>query len=98
MSNEIKIISSQRYLDQDIVDSKVITEDITLPAYLLEINGEKYAILADGHHRRAAAIAAGFNVSYDVKSHPEMLTGEALMDATYNDSDFYFIETGVLVF
>lgn len=99
MSNDkIKIISSQRYLDESIVAEKVITGPICLPAYAVEIDGVQYAVLADGHHRRAAAIEAGVEVSYEIKSHPEYLTGEALLEAMYNDSDYYDIETGSLVF
>lgn len=55
-----KIITSQHYLNDEIVAGKLAAADfaVTLsPAF--EIDGETYAVLLDGHHSLAAALLAG---------------------------------------
>lgn len=54
------IITSQHYLNDEIVAAKLAAADyaVTLsPAF--EVDGETYAVLLDGHHSLAAAIQAG---------------------------------------
>lgn len=58
----MKVISSQRYLNYDIVDTKAeeIKNEtvITLPVInsgLKDNTGEELFILVDGHHRKEAA-------------------------------------------
>lgn len=61
----MKVISSQRFLDYDIVDEKLAemesagVESITLPiinAGMTDLEGNDLYILIDGHHRKEAAV------------------------------------------
>ena len=68
----MKIISSQRYIDEEIVEQKIeeIKNDefITLPiidAEMQDLNGNDLFILIDGHHRKEAAEALGLEVRYE---------------------------------
>jgi acetyl esterase/lipase len=55
-----KIITSQDYIDAEIVASKLAARDFAVfvsPAF--EIEGERMCVLLDGHHSLAAALDAG---------------------------------------
>ena len=91
------IISSQHYIDWDIVETKMdelqgMTE-VEIPCYYVgEIDGEEYAMQADGHHTLMAARELGIEVRYVVDDDPEGLTGEELLDARWMDGDWYDVE------
>lgn len=94
------IISSQHYLNADIVDAKVEAlrasgvSSITVPCvYVGEINGTEYALQSDAHHTLAAARILGLPVEFNVNDDPEGLTGEALLTIRYMDGDYYNVET-----
>lgn len=95
------IISSQRYLDDDIVQAKRAAGDYVItvsPEF--EVCGEMVRVLIDGHHSYAAAIADGVK--------PEIAEADALQDdrigllpdadayleASYMGDDWYDISTG----
>lgn len=93
------IISSQRFINEEIVTEKISSlaglNKITLPVF--DVNDENLgdmAILADGHHTLEAAKRLGITVAFDHIDHPEKLTGERLLEECYFDSDYYDIETG----
>ena len=94
----MKVISSQRYLDENKVAEKV--EELkaerveTLELEVWEVGIEDLYILKDGHHRLAAAKELGIKVEFVEGSHPEGLTGENLLEQSWIDSDWYYIETG----
>ncbi len=94
----MKVISSQRYLDENKVAEKVDelkAERVeTLELEVWEVGFEDLYILKDGHHRLAAAKELGIKVEFVEGSHPEGLTGENLLEQSWIDSDWYYIETG----
>ncbi len=92
------IISSQHHIDWNIVEHKM--EELSgqafveIPCYEIgEIDGEEYAIQADGHHTMTAARELGIEVRFSFSPDPESLTGEAALDARWNDGDWYNVET-----
>ena len=93
------IISSQRYLDYNIVDAKIEElagqTEITLGTWSVEIDGEKMEVLFDGHHALAAAKELGIIVKFESTEHPEKLSGTDLLDASWLDSNWYDIETEI---
>lgn len=100
----MKVISSQRHLNFDIVDQKIeeikCLDFVTLPiidAEMTDMDGNDLYILVDGHHRKEAAEELGIEIRYEVVKNEHGVTGEALLDACYNDSDWYDVETGDLI-
>lgn len=97
------IISSQRYLDESIVDEKIAAEDFEVmlsPAF--DIDGETYQVILDGHHSFAAAKQAGvtpFFWTADCGDHDAiglLDSGKAddFLLAVHMGSDYYNAETG----
>jgi hypothetical protein len=97
------IISSQRYLDENIVAEKIAAEDFEVmlsPAF--EIDGETYQVILDGHHSFEAAKQAGVAPSFwvaDCGDHDaigllETCTADDFMLAVHMGSDYYNAETG----
>jgi hypothetical protein len=96
----MKIISSQHFIDWEIVEAKMAelteaeAEKVTIPcSYVGRIDGEEYAMQNDKHHTMAAARELGLEVVYDIQEDSEGLTGEDLLAARYNDGDWYDVET-----
>lgn len=99
----MKVVSSQDYIDWDIVEEKKAemiadkTDKVVLPCWEIgEVEGVEMAILADGHHRYQAAKELGIDVEFDFIDEPEGLTGEEALDAHYNNCDWYYVETSDL--
>lgn len=95
------IISSQKYLNDEIVAEKkaaLIESGVTsvcIPCHTVgEIEGIEYIAICDGHHTRAAAIELGLSIEYSVSADSEGLTGDAYLSARWNDSAWYDMETG----
>lgn len=93
-------ISSQHYLNPDIVDAKIAqlleasSTEVVIPfLYAGEINGVEYAVQSDGHHTLQAAKELGIAIKYEVSDDPENLTGEALLGARYLDGDYYLVDS-----
>ena len=100
----MKVISSQRHLNFDIVDQKIeeikFLDFVTLPIIdteMTDLDGNDLYILVDGHHRKEAAAEIGIEIRYEEVKNVHGVTGEALLDTCYNDSDWYDVETGDLV-
>lgn len=100
----MKIISSQRYIDYDIVESKMEEikdcEYITLPiidAEMKDLDGNDLFILVDGHHRKEAAEELGIEVKYEEVRNEYYLVGDDLLLQCYMDSDWYYVDNGYLV-
>ena len=64
---------------------------------MTDMDGNDLYILVDGHHRKEAAEELGIKIRYEEVKNVHGVTGEALLDACYNDSDWYDVETGDLV-
>ena len=93
----MKIISSQHFIDWNIVEKKMGqlsgSDFVEIPCYEIgEIEGEEMAIQADGHHTMAAARELGIEIRFVFSEEPEGLTGEAALDAHWNDGDWYDVE------
>lgn len=102
---ETTVISGQRYLDDKIVEAKIAElqglEAVCIPVTSGEIDGVKYSIIRDGHHRLAAARVLGLAVEFAevaLNDDPRGIDfAEFIVDHCYADSDFYDIHTGVNV-
>lgn len=56
----MKLITSQHYLNEDIVAEKIADEDFEVQVSpTFEIDGEEYAVILDGTHSYYAAMQAG---------------------------------------
>lgn len=100
----MKIISSQRYINYDIVDCKIDelknSKKVVLPiidADLKDEEGNDLFILVDGHHRKEAAEELGILVEYVEVENEHGCVGEQLLEACWNDSDWYYVDSGYLV-
>lgn len=96
----MKIISSQHYIDSNIVDEKEkalkISEatKVTITClYAGYVDGEETAVVWDGHHTIAAAKRLGLDIEFDVVADPEGLIGEDLLNIRQYDGDYYFART-----
>lgn len=98
---DTKIISSQRYLNDEIVEEKKLElmkseiDSVDVPIYEVGVIDEiEYYMIADKHHTRAAALELGLKINYVVIPDSEGLSGNALLEARWIDSPYYDIETG----
>ena len=94
----MKVISSQHYIDWNIVDKKMDeiagSEFVEVPCYEIgEVDGEDFAIQADRHHTMVAARELGIEIRFVFSPEPEGLLGESALDAHRNDGDWYYVET-----
>ena len=94
----MKVISSQHYIDWDIVEAKMRAilndEFVEIPCYEIgEVDGEELAIQADGHHTMAAARELGIEIRFVFSADPEGLSGDAALSARWMDGDWYYVET-----
>ena len=101
------LISSQRFLDQEIVQGKIDNNDFEVQvSTVFEIDGTNYQVIMDGHHSYHAAIQSGHKPVfveqsvYDNDNIQLLLDGnkEDFLFAVYIDSDYYNIETGKNIF
>ncbi|MDD5534098.1 MAG: hypothetical protein PHC52_15000 [Syntrophales bacterium] len=100
------IISSQRYLDGDIVQAKRAARDyaVTLSPEF-EIDGRRMQVVLDGHHSLAAARADGVEPRYKiagVSTCDDVALLESSVDdfmaSVWIDSDWYDVATGQNIF
>ena len=97
----MKVISSQKYIDDEILNEKIEQirdlEYIELPIINVEMqdeDGNDLFVLIDGHHRKEAAQQLGIDVRYEEVPNYHNLTGVELLNAIYMDSDYYYVDTG----
>ena len=96
-------ISSQRFLDQNIVNAKIAASDfVVMTATIIDDDGEEYAVIIDGHHSFEAAKQTGnepvFEESdYNYQSEVEFIGFDDWMEQHWIDSEWYNIETDGLV-
>ena len=90
------IISSQRYINNEILNQKIkMMEDQRPECVFLETweTGFDAEILFDGTHTFTAATQLGIPVKFHAIPHPEGLTGADLLEQAWMDSDWYDVET-----
>ena len=97
------IISSQRHIDDASVETKRKDRDYTVTiGKAIEIDGETYRVVIDGHHSLAAARADGVDPVM-VEASVTDCDREAIddvddyLESHWIDSDWYDIETGETV-
>lgn len=99
-------ISSQRYLDDDVVAEKLANEDFVVSVSpWFEHDGLTMRVVLDGHHSLAAAKEAGVSPEYvELDSQDSDKIGlidrgefDLFLESAWMDSDYYDIETGVCV-
>lgn len=100
------LISSQRYLNMDIVNDRASRfKRFVVNVYPIVLRGTQYTIIMDGHHNYAAAKIAGVAPDYRPigKKVMKILAGmsveerEALLINNVTDSNYYVVETGEVV-
>lgn len=102
----MKTISSQRYLDEEIVAAKIAAGDFDVavsPSF--EVDGETFRVVLDGHHSLEAARQVGvapIYTEYTATEHDAiaLLDGgdiEAFLEAVHMGDDYYDVATGLTV-
>lgn len=89
------IISSQRHLNESIVEDKRANKDydvIISPEF--EIEGETYAVVIDGHHSLAAAKKDGTEPVYIVGNASEHHDAIGLLDSGQIDDFLDVVSMG----
>jgi hypothetical protein len=96
------IISSQRFIDNDILCSKIAALESDRPAEIVlqawDVKDHDCAVLFNGHHTLEAARQLEIPVRFEVIDHPENIEGDNLLEQAWMDSDWYEVETGQLFF
>lgn len=100
----MRVITSQNYINWDIVSRKmealkdIGSVELTVwTTGLQNEDGDDLVILADGHHTYQAAKELGIEVKFVEDPHPEGVTGEALLDLAWMDSDWRYLDNNNLV-
>lgn len=100
----MKVITSQGYIDDAIVESKkellAGAASVDLVVWTTGIqndNGDELCVLSDGHHTYEAAKELGLEINFVETEHPEGITGEQLLDVAWMDSDWHYLDTKKLV-
>lgn len=99
----MKTISSQRYINDDIVAEKISAVDFEVmvsPSF--EIDGEIYRVVLDGHHSLFAAKSAGADPVFfeaDSTDHDavSLITNgdvEGFLSAVHMGDDYYDTDNG----
>ena len=102
----MKTISSQRYIDAEIVSAKIAAKDFEVgvsPSF--EVDGEAFRVVLDGHHSLEAARQAGVSptyTEYTATDHDAIClldSGdiETFLEAVHFGDDYYDVETGITV-
>jgi hypothetical protein len=103
----MKLISSQRYLDEETVEQKIRDNDFTVyitPEF--ELEDEKVCAIIDGHHSLEAAKRAGVEPTYvEMDKHDDERIGYILsgdideyLQAAFAGDRWYDVENGWDIF
>jgi len=100
---DVALISSQDYRDPEIVERKRAAGDYTVRhSPILEIDGERLAVVLDGHHSYEAARLDGVEPDYvelSVQEHDAIAILEggdpvAFLGAVQDGVDWRYLDTG----
>ena len=91
-------ISSQKYLDEEIVNKKLLAADFDVLVATIEYDGEIYEIIIDGHHSLAAAKLVGIEPNfeesdYEYQQEVDFIGFDNWLELHWIDCDWYNIET-----
>lgn len=98
----MQTISSQHYLDDEIVAAKLAARDFeVLVSPVFEAAGVTVRVVLDGHHSLAAAKLAGVEPEYttadatanDAVGLLDQGDAETFLQATWVDGDYYDVDT-----
>jgi hypothetical protein len=104
--NSPPLISSQRYLNREVVLRKAATFDVFIVRTLdIELRGTRYRVLLDGHHNLAAARMLGIEPRWKgpppkferIMKRMRQAEFTAFMINNLTDCDWYFHDTGEVV-
>ena len=100
------LITSQHYLDEEIVAEKIANEDFRVQVSSeFEIDGVAYRVVLDWHHSLAAAIEAGVDAEIEEMSASDnnrvslLDSGdiESFIESCWHDGDYMFAVSGAYV-
>lgn len=88
----MRYITSQHYLNDDIVAEKSASCDYVVDYITVEIDGEEYRIVVDGNHSLAAALADNaspvFEHDESVQAEYADMTAEEVLERCWMDGDY----------
>jgi uncharacterized ParB-like nuclease family protein len=95
------LISSQRFLDENTVEQKQADEDYTVQYALVEVEGQEYMVVVDGHHSLEASKRDGAEpdleeCELETFSFAERNPDDFLIQHHHGD-DYYYCANGKLV-
>lgn len=99
----MQMISSQRYIDDEIVQAKIDAGDFdVLVSPEFEFDGQTFCVVLDGHHSLTAAKEAGVEPTLMTASTQEFDGVDYLANGNIQDflevahmgDDYYSVETG----
>lgn len=98
----MKLISTQRHIDHEIVALKASVNDYDVQAVKIFIDGEEVFYIVDGHHSLFAAIESGVNpsitINQDIQQEADAMPLDDFLESHWIDSEPYDIMTGENVF
>ncbi|MEX3692477.1 hypothetical protein AB3X91_24470 [Paraburkholderia sp. BR14263] len=106
MAEPAPLISSQRFLDPATVADKAARFRVFIVRVAeLELRGRRYRLIVDGHHKLAAARAAGVEPTWRgppakwqrIQRATPPADFERFLINNLTDSDYYFVDTGEVV-
>lgn len=98
-----RLISSQRYRNDGIIEHKRDICDYEVTVYPIDIDGEQYLVVLDGHHALDAALLDGVPPRFREPSGPARAELDFILETNgpeewlvikYIDDDYYFIDSG----
>lgn len=92
------LISSQRYIDEQIVSAKQTARDYTVQYAAVVVEGIEYMVVVDGHHSLEAAKRDGAQIEME-RCNQEIWNeaqrdGNAFLIAHHCGDDYYLCATG----
>jgi len=95
------LISSQRYLDEEVVAAKQADQDYTVQYAVVTVEGEEYLVVVDGHHSLEAAKRDGAELDLE-ECEAETFRFAArnpggFLEQHHHGEDYYRCATGGLV-
>lgn len=96
----MKTISSQRFLNEDLVNQKISHSDFDVfVSPVFEFEGAEYRVLLDGHHSFAAAKESNNDpifIEMDSSQHDAIgLEPGLFLEVVHMGDDYYDTETGI---
>jgi hypothetical protein len=88
------VISSQAAVVSSIVAEKQASKTYLVKVVIVEIEDERYAVIADGHHALMAADRDGVDPVFCVANDSEGLTGQNFLDVRQMELSYYYVDSG----